>query len=102
MLEAGYSEESARQQTNTLNTLGLKEELKPIVDRLETERDEILKEMMKKRGKAKYGELSKSFDILIKNMQLLGGKPTEIIDSYDWGHYADKKENNNIHPEVVD
>lgn len=76
MLEAGYSESSANQQTSLLSPI--RDRMKTVVDKLEKEREEILKEMVNKRKKANYSDLVKGLDITTKNIQLLGGKPTEI------------------------
>jgi len=76
MLEAGYSESSAEQQTSLL--IPIKEKMKTVVDKLKKEREEILKAMVKKRETAGYADLVRGLDITTKNIQLLGGKPTEI------------------------
>lgn len=74
MLEAGYEESTARQQTGILN--GIREELEPIVHQMEKHRDEVIKDMVKKMPKAKYGDLTNALDKLTKNIQLLSGGRT--------------------------
>ena len=77
MLEAGYALSVAKRQAGILD--GLKEETKSLMQALIDERDEAIKAMRSKRGKAKYRDLSDAIDKLTKVIQLLGGKPTEII-----------------------
>jgi DNA-binding MarR family transcriptional regulator len=74
MLLAGFSEESARQQTNILS--GIREQLQPIVQAAVDHRNEVMQEMGKKIGKAKYRDLTDAFDKLTKNIQLLSGGKT--------------------------
>lgn len=87
MLEAGYPETTARQQTEILK--GIEPELKTIADQMEEERQAIMLEMKKKRKKAQYHQLVSGADIMTKNIQLLKGKATEIVKTYDWGKYKD-------------
>ena len=70
-LEAGFSETSAKQQSNILS--GIKDKVAPIVDRLEKERDNALNQLSKKINKAKYRDLVDAIDKLTKNIQLLSG-----------------------------
>lgn len=79
MLDAGYSEETARQQTGILN--GIREELDPIVAELEAHRTEVLARMRKEFSKARYRDLSDSMDKLTKQVQLLSGKATDRHDN---------------------
>lgn len=74
MLEAGYEESSARQQSTTL--AGIREELEPIVQDMQDHRENVIKEMVKKMPKAKYRDLTDSLDKLTKNIQLLSGGKT--------------------------
>jgi hypothetical protein len=75
MILAGYSPESARQQSNIL--AGVREDLEPIVARLKDHREEIITQMVKKISKAKYRDLTDALDKTTKNIQLLSGKATE-------------------------
>ena len=77
MLEAGYSPSMAKRQQSTLESI--KGETKTLMRSLEDERDAAIKAMQGKRRKAKYRDLSESVAKLTKVIQLLGGKPTEII-----------------------
>lgn len=93
MIEAGYSEKTARQQSAIL--MRIKEDLKPLTNRLEEERDAILMEMVLKRPLAKYSELSASLDRISKNIQLLSNKPTDIVKT-EYGELTDEQLQNEI------
>jgi hypothetical protein len=81
MLEAGYEESTALQQSTILTRIY--DKVVPIVQRLEAERDRILDALTKKNLRwEKYKDLVDSLDKLTKNIQLLSGKPTEIHDDY--------------------
>lgn len=88
MLEAGYAEETARQQSGIL--AGIREELDPIVTELEAHRTEVLKRMRKEYSKARYRDLSDSLDKLTKQVQLLSGKATDRHDNrvVSWNYIA--------------
>ena len=83
MLSAGFSEETAKQQTNILS--GIREQLQPIVQNAIDHRDEVMQEMRKKLPKAKYRDLTDAFDKLTKNIQLLsGGKTANDQININW------------------
>ena len=75
MLEAGYEESTARQQSTIL--VGIREELDPIVAKLEARRLKVIDRLAKKLDAATYRDLTESRDKLTKNIQLLRGKATE-------------------------
>jgi len=75
MLEAGYSETTARQQTNVLT--GLQDEAVDVVDKLELLRQQAIERMNSEAFQADYKDLASAIDKLTKNIQLLSGKPTE-------------------------
>lgn len=77
-IKHGYSRESAR-SGKALKTKSYKEEIQPIVDRLEIERDRAVRLMSKKIGKAKYRDLVDSVDKLTKNLRLLTGESTANV-----------------------
>jgi len=77
MIEAGYSETTARQQTCILSAL--EDETAPILNKLIEERDRAIEALKGKIGKAKYRDLVDAVDKLIKASQLLRGKPTGIV-----------------------
>lgn len=64
-------------------TKGFQEAMKPIMEQLETERMEALKEARKKRGTAQYAQLMQAVKDLTNQIQLLGGKPTEITKTFN-------------------
>ena len=83
MLLAGYSEESAHQQSNIL--AGIREHLTPIVTEMEQHRNDVVAEMRKKLPKAKYRDLTDALDKLTKNIQLLsGGKTSNEQVNFTW------------------
>ncbi len=77
-IEKGYSPITADggkiQKTKTY-----KETIRPLVQRLETERDEIIKRLEATRNKAKYRDLIDGLDKITKNIQLLTGGSTQNI-----------------------
>jgi phage terminase small subunit len=77
MLEAGYSEETAHQQSTIL--VGIREELDPIARKLEDHREKVIARMAVKLKSATYRDLTDSLDKTTKNIQLLRGKATENI-----------------------
>ncbi|MFZ5365423.1 MAG: hypothetical protein ACOZBH_04490 [Patescibacteria group bacterium] len=76
MIKAGYSKSTAHEQSRTL--CGIKDKIEPFIEKLESEKEAILDEMIKKRSKARYADLTTAFDKISKHAQLLRGKPTEI------------------------
>ncbi|QGH73082.1 MAG: hypothetical protein [Podoviridae sp. ctviO18] len=79
----GYSKESAKSM-KAKNTKTYKAEIKPLLDRLEEERDRAISLLEKTSSKAKYRDLVDGLDKITKNIQLLGGKSTEIVKVYKW------------------
>jgi hypothetical protein len=77
LVEAGYSEQSARQQTNVM--AGIKPHLQPTLEWMEQHRQAVQEKMTNLIGTATYDELRKALDSLTHNIQLLGGKPTQHI-----------------------
>jgi len=83
MIEAGYSETSAKQQTTLL--AGIQKELEiidplaNIMGELRNKAIKVLKESKDKFEKASLKDLIDSIDKLTKNIQLVSGKPTENI-----------------------
>ena len=78
LLEAGYEEGSARQQTNILESKGIKRESKTIIEQLEKKRQMAINKLTsKKMDSAQARDLASIIDILTKNTQLLGGGATE-------------------------
>ena len=103
--KASYSEASAKNPKRIFKAI--EPELKDIATQMEEERQEIMKELKKKRGKAQYHQLITGADIMTKNVQLIKGKATEIIKTYEWGKYDDDKgdkkgESDSLQPESVD
>lgn len=89
--KANYSEYTARNPKQIYK--GIEPELKDIATQMEEERQAIMLELKKKRSKAQYHQLITGADIMTKNVQLIKGKATEIIKSYEWGKYDDEPDN---------
>jgi hypothetical protein len=74
----GYSRRTAA-SGKIQKTKSYRAEIAPLVQRLEEERDAVIKRMKAVRGKAKYRDLVDSVDKLTKNIQLLSGRATENV-----------------------
>lgn len=85
LLRAGYSEETARQQTNILFGIRNEPEVKTLVQRMERIRDRLLDEIDRRIGDDKkvaileLGELRIGFGDFLKHIELLGGRPTDRV-----------------------
>jgi hypothetical protein len=77
-ISKGYSLQSAR-VGKPIQTKTYKAEIKPLVSRLEEERDAIMERLKKTRNKAKYRDLIDGMDKVTKNIQLLTGGATQNI-----------------------
>lgn len=77
MIEAGYEESSAKQQTEILSRL--KGKITNVVDEIFEHRAEVMEEMRLKFKDAPYHHLVEGFDKLTKNHQLLTGGATSNI-----------------------
>ena len=75
----GYSDGISKQPIRVRKTQSYQKEIKPVVDRLIIERDRAIKALKGKISRAKYRDLTDAIDKLTKNIQLLGGKPTDIL-----------------------
>lgn len=76
-IEAGYTPKTAAQWTSIMTSL--RPHLQPTLDWMEMHRAQIMAQMDEKIGKADYAELTRALDVLTKNHQLLGGKPTQNL-----------------------
>ena len=77
----GYSDGISKQPIRVRKTQSYQEEMKPIVEQLERERQRIISEMENKDlTQVQYGELGRMVDIFTKNIQLLSGGATERIE----------------------
>lgn len=77
--KAGYSEAMATVPGKVFDSPTVIPIMDSVVQAMIEERDAVLKLMKKKRGKAKYRDLTDSVDKLTKNIQLLNGGPTETV-----------------------
>lgn len=79
LLEAGYSEESARQQTNTMKGIVNNKDFKDKVEWIKQHQEKIMERMDKKIDKAEYNELTRAMHVLDNILLLAQGKPTQNI-----------------------
>ena len=79
--EVGYAKNTARHKQKTIiNSQGVQEELKPFLKKLEKERDRLIKAISIKNLKdVDYEKATNSLDKIVKNIQLLSGKPTDNL-----------------------
>lgn len=77
-IKKGYTPKTAN-SGQVQKTKSYQAEITPLVQRLEEERDAIMKALKTKRGKAKYRDLIDGLDKITKNLQLLTGGSTANI-----------------------
>jgi hypothetical protein len=77
LIQAGYSKESARQQSNVM--AGIKPHLAEFIDEMKEHRDVVIERMKTQVNSADYSSLVRAVDVLSRNIQLLGGKPTHNV-----------------------
>lgn len=75
-----YSKSTSKSPQIVTETKSYKEAIKPIIEQLEEERQRAIKTLKSRISKAKYRDLTDAIDKLTKNIQLLGGKPTENLN----------------------
>lgn len=93
LLESGYSRETSENPSTIYESKGVKQGLKPIIDKWKEERDRLSTAMSERDlNEVEYKKLADVIDILTKNIQLLSGKeterkilvlPSEAIDKYN-------------------
>lgn len=89
LLEAGYSNTVAKQQSTILNTEGVKRELKPIVNQLEAKRQVAIDALTdEKINNSLARDITAIIDILTKNTQLLGGGATDRVETIKGFNYT--------------
>jgi len=80
MRNAGYTLYTSKLPKFLTQSKGFKEMATPMIEQLNTERERLINEMQsRKLTKEEYRTLVSSFDTLTKNVQLLTGRPTEIV-----------------------
>jgi len=73
-----YSKATSKSPQIVTKTKSYQNEMKPIVEQMERERQRVISAMGEKDlTKVQYGELSRANDTLTKNIQLLSGGKTE-------------------------
>lgn len=92
----GYGQSIAKHPHKVTDTLSYQSVILPFKEKLIKERERAINAMMiKDLDDVSYDRLSKVIDEFTKNIQLLGGKPTEIID--DFSQYPDEELIRKIH-----
>lgn len=90
VLEAGYEKSMAKNPYQILESETIKEGMSDMVNELEKQRVKALKRLNETVDKASYRDAIDAIDKLTKNIQLLGGKPTEIIEN-DYSQLTDEE-----------
>lgn len=83
MRKNGYSKQTSLKPKRVTDTKSFKDEIEPVVDAMERERNKAIVMMKKKISKAKYRDLVDAVDKFTKNIQLLGGKDTGKV-TFTW------------------
>ena len=95
----GYGKSLKKVPSRIYDSKGVKEGLKPFIDKLKQERDRIINEMsIRTLNEVQYKELANVLDILAKNIQILSGGATDIIKvqiEEELKRYADTDSENN-------
>jgi hypothetical protein len=81
LIDAGYSKAYAKNPKKFRNSKAYKEEVIPFLTKLLKERDRIIEAMSEKKlKKEQYFVLSNSLDKIVKNAELLAGRPTDNLN----------------------
>jgi len=72
-----YSKSTSKTPQRVTETKSYQNEMKPIIEQLEIERQRAIKLLKKTSDKAKYRDLIDGVDKITKNIQLLSGGKTE-------------------------
>lgn len=100
----GYSKSVSLAPQNVTDTKSFQEEIRPVVEQFEKERQRLITEISSKDlSKVKYEEAVRALDIFTKNIQLLGGKPTEQTEVKITGinYIVPNGNNSNTNPETA-
>jgi len=81
---SGYGKSMKLYPKRIIQSKGVKEETKPIIEQLEEERKRAIKLLKTKISKAQYHQLVDAIDKLTKNIQLLSGGATERVEGFTW------------------
>src|SRR5437773_7449491 len=72
--EAGYSEASVVQYTNTME--GIRPHIDPFIEKMEAQRERAIKRMEETVDQASYADVTRAVDVLTSGIRLLTGKTT--------------------------
>ena len=78
--EVGYSKVTSESPTKVTRSKGFKEATKPLTKQIEKEINRAMKHLPKVVHKAGWGEAVGGIEKLSKLNELLGGRPTEIVN----------------------
>jgi len=79
--KVGYARSTARHKTPyIIESKAVQDLVRPVIERMEIERNRALEILPKKIGRASYGDAIQAVDKLTKNIQLLSGGDTERIN----------------------
>ena len=77
--EAGYSDIVCKSPTIVTESKGFKIASEPIIKKMEKAREKAMDRLLKTTDEATHSDSARTVDLMTKNIQLLGGKPTEIV-----------------------
>lgn len=86
LLSVGYPKSTSKSPTRVTKTKSYKEEIYPVVQEMERQRDRMIEEIKKRKfDKEKLRDITDAIDKLTKNAQLLQGKSTNNDSiSFSW------------------
>jgi len=77
----GYSDAMCKTPNKVLESEGYKEARKPVLEQLESLRQQYIDQAVKTAAEASSGDSMRGVDIITKNIQLLGGGATERVEN---------------------
>lgn len=80
LTDAGYPHNTAKKPTNVTESKGYKMAAEPIIKKMELAREKAMNRLLDTADTASHSDANRTVDTMTKNIQLLGGKPTEIIE----------------------
>jgi len=75
--DIGYTKNTAKTPSAIYNGQYVKSELDNVIKAMEKNRNEAIKSLKSKLGKAQYNHAIQGIDVLTKNIELLSGRATE-------------------------
>lgn len=87
LIKAGYSKQASKKPKRVMKSKGVKEETRPLVERLKKIRDYAVAEILRRGSDIKlerYNNLVEGIEKFSKLTELLEGRPTERLDFPGW------------------